>query len=436
MKIDKLAFQYWGWISKHWLALGKFLKLFTLIGVIVVVKIYGMPTLAFATVQNNHTSVQRSGITLSVVGNQVIYNNQRPYIPEGISIYGGLEDTDYQENIPNVDAQIVAAAKYWHANTIRLQIAESNLFSKVTPGRKYNQHFLRAIIKQVNLARSLNMFVVINDQTEFTSRTTGPTGVTVKFWKIMSMVFKNQPRIIFDLFNEPNIGHNNSHLLKDYLGRRHIHLGFLSKPNRLDRLLRGNSAETWNLWKNGGKFNGTRYIGMQTMVNQIRGYGVNNLIWVEGPNQARELPRRKYLITGGNIVYSFHHPNLNSPSAWGKIGTLSKYAPVVDGEWAQYQSPWAECFTRAYTNAPIYLNYLLRHNIGIIAWSLQAGSLLQDKNHIIPTNLNSPRSPERPSNLKFPSKLFPSYDCGNEFGQGVGQLLQTYFAKNSMRYGG
>jgi hypothetical protein len=187
------------------------------------------------------------------------------------------------------------------------------------------------------------------------------------------------------------------------------------------------------LWKNGGKVNGTTYVGMQTLVNQIRGYGVNNLIWVEGPNQARELPSSNYLIKGGNIIYSFHHPNLNNPSSWNTIGTLSNIVPVVDGEWAQYQSPWAECYSRAYTNVPIYLNYLQKHNIGIIAWSLQAGSLLQDSNHAIPSNLNTPNSPKNAGNLKSPSKLFPSYDCGYEFGQGVGQLLQIYFSQNSFR---
>ena len=94
------------------------------------------------------------------------------------------------ENVANIDAQIIAAAKYWHANTIRLQIAESNLFNNTTSGKTYNNKFLQAILSQVNLARSLNMAVVLNDQTEFTSNTPGPTAMTAKFWKVMSRAFK------------------------------------------------------------------------------------------------------------------------------------------------------------------------------------------------------------------------------------------------------
>ena len=58
--------------------------------------------------------------SFQVAGNQVLKPGGSPYIPEGISVYGGLEDTDYAENLANIDAQIKAAAAYWHTNTIRL----------------------------------------------------------------------------------------------------------------------------------------------------------------------------------------------------------------------------------------------------------------------------------------------------------------------------
>ncbi len=375
--------------------------------------------------QNNNTQ-------LNVVGNNIISSNGQTYIPEGISVYGGLEDTDYMENTANIDAQIIAAAKYWHANTIRLQIAESNLFNNITPGKTYNNKFLRAIVNQVILAQSLHMAVVINDQTEFTSNTPNPSVMTVKFWKVMSQTFKNWPYIIFDLFNEPRLGGVISVHGKLASNNRPVFPGFPLYSKRLHPASQSTTAITWNVWKYGAQVNGVTYIGMQTLVNQIRGYGANNLIWVEGPNEARELPSNNYLIKGSNIVYSIHHPNLNNSSSWNQIGNISKITPVVDGEWAQYQSPWAECFSRAYTNTPLYLNYLHNHGVGIIAWSLQAGSLVKDKGYSIPSNLNTPSSPKIANDLKNPSKLSPNYDCGYEFGQGVGQLLQNYFSLYSV----
>lgn len=367
-----------------------------------------------------------------VVGNHVLVGGKQIYLPEGISVYGGLEQPKYSINNANIRAQIIAASMYWHSNTVRLQVAEGNLFKKITPGKTYNEKFLRAIINQVNLVHSLGMAVVINDQTEFTSRILGPTSITLKFWKVMSAEFKNQSYVIFDLFNEPML----DSLIKG-TGRIFI-------PGPKTRALpyvgvsiinntRSESASRylWNLWKYGGKLNGVTYLGMQYLVNHIRSYGADNLIWIEGLNQARDLPLKKYLIQGKNIEYSIHHPNLNKSSSWAPIGNLAKIAPVVDGEWAQYQSPWAECFSKAYVNSSIYLNYLRQNDVGVIAWSLQAGSLVKGSINTIPKNLNSASSPTTPEALRQPSILQSSYDCGYEFGQGVGKLIQDYFAKNS-----
>jgi hypothetical protein len=377
---------------------------------------------------------------LKVVGNQVITPSGQAYVPEGISVYGGLEAPDYDENIPNDDAQIRAAAEYWHANTIRLQVAESNMFNRRKKGEPYNQKFLRALVQQVNLAHSLGTAVVINDQTEFTSNRPAPTDETAHFWKIISQRFKNQPYVIFDLFNEPrltNTSTTNTQLTPEVLYSLFGYSEITQHGQGHEKQPRGNGmsqAKSWSLWRNGGRLNGTNYLGMQTLVNQIRRSGAQNLIWIEGKNEAQQLPPNQYLIHGSNIAYSIHHPNLNNPASWSRIGNLAATQPVVEGEWAQYQSTWAECYSDAYTNAPLYLNYLHAHNIGVIACSLQANSLLQGDNRVKPTNTNRPYDPKLASRLKTPDRLLPNYSCTNKSGQGVGQLLQTYFANNSVHY--
>ncbi|HUD07979.1 MAG TPA: cellulase family glycosylhydrolase [Candidatus Saccharimonadales bacterium] len=371
---------------------------------------------------------------LKVVSNHVLTTDGKIYVPEGISVYGGLEDANYMENLANDNAQIIAAAKYWHANTIRLQVAEGNLFTIHTRGKSYNNEFLQTLIKQVNLAHSHGMAVVINDQTEFTSRISGPTIETSKFWKIISNTFKNQPFVIFDLFNEPNY----KKVIKSDVQPTGFTIyrifGVAGKTVRQHHKSQISSNKIWNIWENGGRLNGISYLGMQTLVNQIRSYDVNNIIWIEGPNQARYLPNSSQLINGSNIVYSIHHPNLNNPVSWDAIGNLSSIAPVVDGEWAQYESTRPECYSLAYTNAPLYLNYLHQHNVGVIAWSLQANSLLQGNRFAAPTNTNIPNDPTDATALKKPNKIFSSYSCSNIYGQGVGQLIQSYFEQNSVNF--
>lgn len=378
--------------------------------------------------------------SLSVVGNKVLTAAGKQYIPEGISIYGGLEQRNYMRNIANDDAQIEAAAKYWQANTIRLQVAESNLFTNLTPGRAYNNNFLQAVVRQVDLIRSLNKVAVINDQTEFTNRTQNPTEETVKFWRVMDATFGNQPYILFDLFNEPRLtsfGTSDNRRRGSSANVTRI-LRRLSKPglgSSNDKANRMSPSEVWNAWQHGGVISGVWYVGMQTLVNQIRGQGVHNIIWVEGPYTARALPEGHHLLTGSNIVYAFHHVNLNRPTSWNSIGKLDATHAVVDGEWAQYRSNWAECYGNAYIEVPLYLNYLQAHHIGLIAWSLQANSLVQAKNDWRgPSNINIPSDPGRASALQRPDKLLPSYSCSDRFGQGAGQLLMNYFSRNSVQY--
>jgi hypothetical protein len=335
-------------------------------------------------------------------------------------------------NIPNIKAQIEAAVKYWHSNTIRLQVAESNLFTYGVKSKKYNKKFLKQVISEVNLARRLNQVVVINDQTEFTNNTPNPTLMTSKFWNVIGKTFSHNPYVIFDLFNEPRLDnlklHKTTH--SDYP------LGFL----RLKRIVhkrsftinRTNPNKIWSIWKYGGYVNKVNYIGMLTLVNQIRHDGVNNLIWVESPYWGQRLPPiKRYLISGTNIVYSYHHINLNYPSSWRAISAFSKDHAVVDGEWAQYQSPWAECYSHAPLNTPKYLNFLQANKIGLIAWSLQAGSLIKGNPHIIPSNVNSLIDTKNPNALRNPSRFPRHYLCNDHFGYGAGRLILRYFSNNS-----
>ena len=116
-------------------------------------------------------------------------------------------------------------------------------------------------------------------------------------------------------------------------------------------------------------------------------------------------------------------------TAWFRL--LAKIRPVVDGEWSQYQSPWEECFVSSPTTVPKYLAYLKAHNVGLVAWSLQPGSLLKGIPGNIPANNNSPRDTKKASNMREPSRFSRDYACNNHFGQGAGALIKQYFINNA-----
>lgn len=360
--------------------------------------------------------------------------NGHVFIPEGISVYGGLEAPNYHKNVANDYAQIKAANLYWHANTIRLQVAETDLFANVPSTQPYNIRFLSALKDQVNYASSLGMVVVINDQTEFTSKTVSPTTMSQQFWAVMADQFRNRPNVIFDIFNEPRLTSavGTNPLTADVPYNSFVANQLVTTPPQPSKL---SSDQAWTLWRNGGWVDGIDYVGMQDLVDEIRDAHAPNIIWAEGTYDARRLPPSQYLLNGTNLVYSIHHPNLNSPQSWRRIGDLAATHPVVEGEWAQYESKWAECYSKAYINAPKYLDFLQRHHIGVIAWSLQENSLLKGtRADGQPTNLNTNEDSPNASDLSTPDKLGTNYNCDTRYGQGVGQLLQDYFAKNSVPY--
>lgn len=365
-----------------------------------------------------HNPATKTGVDapLSVIGKNVVDAEGKRYTPYGISVYGGLEQNDPLRWAASDRAQITAAASYWHANTVRLQVAEKNLFTDVPSGYRYNPRFLAALQQEVSLAKRLGMRTAINDQTEFTdpeARNPGPR--SADFWRIVSRQFACQPNVELDLFNEPRLEHDGNPSV-------------MASPEWV-----------WKLWHDGGTVHHRRFLGMQTLVNLIRGQGIKNLIWVETPymsngfNGLRGLNRHQ--ITGGNIVEAYHHIDLNHlGKSEAAIDAIAKSHAVVDGEWAQYASRRPECYSKAYTNAPLYLRYLRNHRIGLIGWALKDDSLTHRGNeHQIMSDLAGDSAPATAILLSTPTEMRPDYACDDaHMGQGAGQLLMRYFAANSV----
>jgi hypothetical protein len=390
------------------------------------------------------SSTATAKANLHVSGNQLLNGDNQLFVPEGISIFGGLQDGDYDQDwepaIGSANAQIEAAPD-WHANTVRIQVAEGNVFHDITPGLSYNAPFLATLCQEVQLARSQGEDVIINDQTEFPNwNERNPTESTEKFWQIIAATYKNQPGIIFDLFNEPRLVFNQalsssseSELYRDIDPATASLKDSLAIPDSLPVI---NNQWIWKIWQKGGYANDTHYIGMQALVDEIRGRGIDNVIEIEGPWFDDNLSlAENYPIKGKNIIWSIHHPALNGVNSWDRnFGYLSDEYPVIIGEWSQFASPTAECYPNAPTMVPKFLQYAHEHNMGVLGWSLQAGSLLADKQRLLPTNVTHSYEPTNPFDLMQPSQIQSNYACNKtEVGQGAGQLLLNYFKKYGMR---
>ncbi len=233
----------------------------------------------------------------------------------------------------SVRAQI-RAARGWGANTIRLQILQDKLVG--IKGNSFSPGYMLNIERIANFALKHHFDVVINAQTEvstgFPWNENLPTHATASFWKRITSIYGKNPHVIFDLFNEPRWC-------------------------------------SWNQWL--GAF--------QPLVNVIRAEGSLNQFWVEGRWWGSTL-QGVPLLHGQGIVYSFHHPGSPwpwqspvGPSTWNSdFGYLaSKGIPVVNGEFVNFMGGYY--WPRSTRMVSEYLNYLSKHHIGTVAWSLQPG---------------------------------------------------------------
>ena len=265
-------------------------------------------------------------------------------IPIGITLSGLQQYLLSPTTVSTMERQIYAAKHSWHANTVRFQILQDRMVG--ASGNYYAAYYMRDVRAVTNYALHQHLRVVLNAQTElsmgYALSESLPTRATTVFWDHIMHYYKNNPRVIFDLFNEPR-------------------------------------RCNWEQWQ----------YSFQRLINHIRGEGARNTIWLEGLDWGSTLEDVP-LLHGGKLVYTFHHPGAPWPnqapvnkSTWNKaFGYLAKEGiPVVDAEFANYVGSydWQAPYIRHGHNpgklVRNYLAYLRHNNIGMLAWSLLPGAL-------------------------------------------------------------
>ena len=303
----------------------------------------------------------------TVQGTQVLAGDGQAFVSYGTTV-PGLQFLDWRSFAQTDLDKIEATARYWCANTVRLQLNQDNLVSP--DGTGLDRAYLTAVKTEVNAAEQHHLVVVLNDNTEFgppaVSRAQkGPTPATEVFWKELTALYGHDPQVIFDLFNEPRAYSPGMPL-----------------------------AQMWQLWHDGGAFRGVSYpFGMAQLAQYVRStLGAQNLFWVEGPNLSATfagMVSQGALLKVSGVVYSVHHPaGPHDAASWdagfGYLVTTGA-APVVDGEWTNYEPapttgssvPHSYCWPDAPVTVPAYLKYLAAHGIGLNVYQLQPGYMIK-----------------------------------------------------------
>jgi len=251
-----------------------------------------------------------------------------------------------QDRITLMKQQIDAARYDWNANVVRFQIIQDKLVG--ANGRVFSPAYMQDIRTVTDYALGLGLQVVLNAQTEVSSGFTRdeplPTQATRSFWQHIMTYYKNNPHVIFDLFNEPR-------------------------------------KCTWSRW----------HAAMQGLLDYVRRAGARNTVWVEGRWWGSTLAGVP-LLRGTGIVYSFHHPGSPWPSqapvtrrTWNRaFGNLARRGiPVVDGEFVNYSGGYH--WKKPAVMVRRYLRYLTAHHIGMTAWTLGLPGVLNSTSNLSST---------------------------------------------------
>jgi cellulase (glycosyl hydrolase family 5) len=309
---------------------------------------------------------------ISVLGSQLLKNGV-PWIPRGVQIVGLVAPNDalggkYIAAHQNFSAHELSQAAADGADTVRFQVSNFGLDPNSTI---YSPAYVREVQNGVELARSLGLSVIVSVQAEgpagLNSRCPLPDTGTERVWTELALMFRADPGVMFELYNEPGLNA---------------------------------TARNWQIWLNGGTLtqnNGQpcQAVGAQSLVDVIRSEGADNVVILPGLSGELTLSGMPTVVDPSNpanpqLAYGIHYPTLTGGiSRWNRaFGTLAAVHPVIITEWDQNSTH--DCIANAPTASTLLLGYLMSKQIGLVGFAFDLpGTIISDYMSYQPTTFDS-----------------------------------------------
>lgn len=307
---------------------------------------------------------------LRVQGNRLLDPAGRPVQLRGVNRMG-LEFSCVQGKgfAQPFDQRSVEALESWGVNVVRLPLNEHCWLG--IGGEPSGEAYREGVAHHVDLLVSNDLFVIL-DLHWSASRARSATGLepmpntdhSALFWSSVAERFKQQDRVIFDLFNEP-------------------------APNNNERDDTDDAAErSWRCWRDGAAggacdatqlrgMAGSEVAGMQSLVDAVRATGATNIIMLGGIQFANTLwsnLKRNWVAYRpvdplSRLVASLH----GYDTGWCRtISCLqSEVAPIA----AQVPVVMAEIGSESCDAAWLtgFLKWLDQSRAGYLAWTWNVG---------------------------------------------------------------
>jgi endoglucanase len=266
------------------------------------------PVLAAKKASDDEAEVQRmqslpsTTAEIKVSGPDLVTAGGKTVWLQGVNI----PSLEWSAKGEHIFTSVKEALEDWKANVVRLPVNDGFWFGRGKPPQSSSndaESYRQIVDTVVKMAAGQGDYVVID-----LHRYHAPDDAAVAFWKDAAARYKNNPAVLFDIFNEPTgIG--------------------------------------WDVWKNGGAVQDKRKgqppvtwqsPGMQAVVDAVRSTGARNIIIAGGLGNAYDLEGilQGYALTdttGNGIMYAVHFYNWHRN--WQKhfLGLVGKY-PLFVGE--------------------------------------------------------------------------------------------------------
>jgi len=225
---------------------------------------------------------------LSVAGNQLVDGAGRPALLRGVNC-AGMEFSSTGEG--RIAETVRVAVSEWHASLIRLPLSQDRWFGRA-PDQSDSGEAYRALVRQlVDYCEAHDAHILLDlhwSDAGVWGKNIGqhnlPDANSIAFWKSIAAVYRGNPAVLFDLYNEPTrIG--------------------------------------WDEWSRGGPMQEVdektketlayQGVGMQAVLDAVRSTGARNVVVAGGINWAYDLGGvlRGHGLSdpdGAGVVYAVH----------------------------------------------------------------------------------------------------------------------------------
>ena len=287
-----------------------------------------------------------SSLSIAVSGNRLVSGSGAPIRLLGVNVQAPwVGNSGPISSFWQTQGSILAT---YNANVVRIPLDEDcwlNINGQASQdGGSSCSAYPSDVLAMVNGLHAAGLYAILDLQFTGPGSTPSTNNGTpmpdadhaTAFWQSVATTFKDDPAVLFDLFNEPTAG-------------------------------------TWSCWLNGCDTGSYNVVGFQSLINTVRAAGATTqpimLGGLDYSNDLSEWLANEPSDSSKSLVASFHNygdNSCNNTSCWAStVETTNSSVPVVTGEFGEGVNGAVNC---AHTFVDSWMSWADGFQISYLAW--------------------------------------------------------------------